>query len=474
MQPPRIIQGGMGAGVSSWRLAQAVSSLGQLGVVSGTALDQILARRLTDGDPGGHMRRALEAFPFPAMAERIRRTYFIEGGKAENEPYPVLPMPVKELPRELAELIVVANFVEVWLAREGHSNPVGINYLEKIQIPHLASLYGALLAGVGYVIVGAGIPLKIPDALDRLIGHEKASYPLHVIGAREGDDVTMTFDPREFRDRDLPPLERPKFLAIVSSNVLAASLVKKIGGRFDGFVIEGSTAGGHNAPPRGKLELDASGDVRYGDRDLVDLAKIRELGLPFWLAGGYGSHEHLQAALAEGAAGVQVGTMFAFCAESGFREDYKRAVIDHVLAGDITVRTDALASPTSFPFKVVQLSGTLSDEEAYRSRPRICDLGFLREPFRADDGTIGYRCPGEPANVYVKKGGEPDETAGRKCICNALLAAIGQPQRRKGNLEELGIVTSGLDLPQVARFVSQDRTEYHAADVVADLLGANA
>ena len=74
-QHPVIIQGGMGAGVSSWRLAQAVSRLGQLGVVSGTALDEIFVRRLQDGDPGGHMRRGLDAFPFPAMAERIWRTF---------------------------------------------------------------------------------------------------------------------------------------------------------------------------------------------------------------------------------------------------------------------------------------------------------------------------------------------------------------------------------------------------------------
>jgi len=63
---PVVIQGGMGAGVSNWRLARAVSALGQLGVVSGTALDQILVRRLQDGDPGGHMRRGLDAFPVPA------------------------------------------------------------------------------------------------------------------------------------------------------------------------------------------------------------------------------------------------------------------------------------------------------------------------------------------------------------------------------------------------------------------------
>ena len=46
---PKIIQGGMGAGVSSWSLANAVAKAGQLGVVAGTALDLILARRLHCG-----------------------------------------------------------------------------------------------------------------------------------------------------------------------------------------------------------------------------------------------------------------------------------------------------------------------------------------------------------------------------------------------------------------------------------------
>jgi len=61
----------MGVGVSKWRLANAVSRAGALGVVSGTVLDQVLARRLQDGDPGGHMRRGLDHFPFPEMAERV-------------------------------------------------------------------------------------------------------------------------------------------------------------------------------------------------------------------------------------------------------------------------------------------------------------------------------------------------------------------------------------------------------------------
>ncbi|HEY6553858.1 MAG TPA: nitronate monooxygenase, partial [Vicinamibacteria bacterium] len=46
---PQIIQGGMGVAVSSFGLARAVSREGQLGVVSGTALDVVLARRLQSG-----------------------------------------------------------------------------------------------------------------------------------------------------------------------------------------------------------------------------------------------------------------------------------------------------------------------------------------------------------------------------------------------------------------------------------------
>jgi NAD(P)H-dependent flavin oxidoreductase YrpB (nitropropane dioxygenase family) len=62
-RPPVIIQGGMGVGVSGWRLAQAVAATGQLGVVSGVALDAVLARRLQRGDPDGQVRRALACFP---------------------------------------------------------------------------------------------------------------------------------------------------------------------------------------------------------------------------------------------------------------------------------------------------------------------------------------------------------------------------------------------------------------------------
>lgn len=466
---PKIIQGGMGAGVSNWTLANAVSRLGQLGVVSGTALDVILSRRLQDGDPGGHMRRAIAAFPFPEMAGRVLAKHFVEGGRPEGAPYRAIPMYARTgSARELVELCIVANFVEVFLAREGHDGPVGINYLEKIQLPVLPSIYGAMLAGVAAVLMGAGIPIRVPGVLDRFVLHEAAEYPLAVTGSVEGDDTLMRFNPSDWIT-GAPALKRPLFLPIIASNTLALTLHRKANGRVDGFIIEGPTAGGHNAPPRGKPALSASGEPVYGERDVVDLVKMREIGLPFWLAGGRGTAEGLKDALASGAAGIQVGTAFAYCDESGLDAATKARVLKLAAAGAAHVFTDPVASPTGFPFKVVQLEGTMSSEAEYLARTRICDLGYLREPFRKADGATGYRCASEPVAHYVAKGGGEENAQGRKCLCNALMADIGIGQTR-GGIAEKTLVTSGDDVADIARFLRPGETSYSAADVVRRLL----
>ena len=85
---PVIIQGGMGIGISSWPLARAVSEQGQLGVVSGTALDNLLIRRLQDGDIGGNLRRAMDAFPSPAVASETLKRFFKPEGRAEGRVAP--------------------------------------------------------------------------------------------------------------------------------------------------------------------------------------------------------------------------------------------------------------------------------------------------------------------------------------------------------------------------------------------------
>jgi len=466
---PTIIQGGMGAGVSSWRLARAVSSLGQLGVVSGVALDAILARRLQHGDGDGSLRRALDQFPIRSMAERVLRKYFVPGGKQAGAPYLAVPVHSVEEARSLTELCIVGNFVEVFLAREGHDRPVGINYLEKIQMPHLPSIYGGMLAGVAVVLMGAGIATRIPGVLDRFETHQPATYEITVTGAESGEITAMHFDPRDYAP-NLPPLRRPQFLAIVASNVLASTMIRRSTGRVDGFIVEGPEAGGHNAPPRGKAQLDDSGQPVYGEKDFVDLDKIRELGLPFWLAGRQATPEKLHAALGLGAAGIQVGTAFALCEESGLKREYREALLQKSVSKTASVFTDPLASPTSFPFKVAMLENTLSDAQVYLARERVCDLGFLREAFRTADGSIGYRCPAEPINAYVSKGGDPANAAGRKCLCNALVSNIGLAQTRKNGYVEPPLITAGDDLVDIARFLPPGQSTYSARDVIETLL----
>ena len=465
---PSIIQGGMGVAVSGYRLARAVSRLGQLGVVSGTALDVVLARRLQLGDPDGELRRAIQHFPEPAVAERILQTYFIEGGKAPDAAFRSKPMFSASPKRRNDELAVLAGFVEVFLAKEGHDGVVGINFLEKIQPPTPSTLYGALLAGVDYVLVGAGIPRHIPGLIDGLVRHEAVVLPLHVTGDDEQGAAELRFDPREVVPAPPPALPRPRFIAIIASAALAVSLARHTPG-VDGFVVEGPTAGGHNAPPRGPLTLE-EGQPVYGPRDEVDLAKIGAVGLPFWLAGGYATPERLRRAQEQGAAGIQVGTVFAFCEESGIDPMLRAQVLKDVRDGGMQVRTDPLASPTGFPFKVVELEGTLSEAEVFEARVPRCDLGYLREVFRTEDGGLGYRCPAEPVDDFLRKGGKAEDIVGRKCICNGLMATAGLAQWRAG-APEPAIVTSGDDLKDLARLLPSGSDSYTAADVVDYLLG---
>jgi NAD(P)H-dependent flavin oxidoreductase YrpB (nitropropane dioxygenase family) len=320
-----------------------------------------------------------------------------------------------------------------------------------------------MLAGVDYVLMGAGIPREIPGALDALARHEPACIGMTVEGDAAATDV-LRFDPQKHWT-PAGALKRPAFLAIVSANSLAATLARKASGRVDGFIVEGPTAGGHNAPPRGEPRFNEGGEPLYGERDLVDFAKMRELGLPFWLAGGRGQAGAVRAALDMGASGVQVGTLFAYCEESGLAPELRQEVLAGIAQGKTRIRTDPRASPTGYPFKVVEVEGMHRQDE---SRERVCDLGYLRTAYRTAKGALGYRCPAEPVEAYVAKGGDVADTVGRRCLCNGLMSNIGLPQRREAG-DEPPLITSGDDLASVARLASSS-DGYTAADVIAHLL----
>jgi nitronate monooxygenase len=464
---PLVIQGGMGVGVSSWVLAKAVSMRGQLGVVSGTALDSLFVRRLQDGDIGGHLRRAMERFPIPEVSADVLKRYFLPEGRPAGTPYKPVPMYRQVVTKVRHQLTMLANFCEVYLAKEEHDGLVGINLLTKVQMPNLGSLYGAMLAGVDYVLMGAGIPRQIPGILDKLARIEAAELRLDITGATE--PVILKFDPAAC-GFESPPLKRPDFLAVVSSPVLAENLRRKASGKINGFVVEYSTAGGHNAPPRGGVKLGETGEPIYGPRDQVEPGKFREIGLPFWLAGGFGQAGKLREAQEYGAAGIQVGTAFALSRESGFDPGLKNEIIASIRRRDLKIFTDPVASPTGFPFKVANVAGTLADEEIYNKRTRICDIGVLREPFMKADGNVGFRCSAEPVDAYVAKGGDIAKTVGAKCLCNSLGASIGLGQHRSDGSDEAALITLGDDVASIAALLPAGAGGYSAGEVVARLL----
>jgi nitronate monooxygenase len=468
---PEIIQGGMGVGVSSWQLARQVSMNGQLGVVSGTAVAVTFARRLQEKETSDLMRDILSEFPFPEIAARVVAKYHPDQER-KGDKYTMVPMPTIVQSRALTELMVVANYAEVKLAKRGHKGLIGVNFLEKLQAPTLPSIYGAILADVDYVLMGAGIPIRIPGVITDLALNKDTSLPIKIAEDTQTEPTLAHFSPLEFADgAPLPVLRRPQFLAIISSATLGIHLMRSSYGAPDGFVVEHNIAGGHNAPPRGKYEFNLNGEPMYGIRDEIDIKAIAAIGLPFWLAGGYGNRDQVVAAQALGAKGVQVGTAFAFCEESGLNQTLKLEILEALRHGGATVKTDPLASPTGFPFKVVNVKGTIGEVETGDKRRRICDLGYLREPYRKENGTIGYRCPSEPVDDYVKKGGKIEDTVGRRCLCNGLVATMGLAQERKDGSVELPIVTAGDDLKYVLRFLAKGQLLYKAVDVLKVLLG---
>jgi NAD(P)H-dependent flavin oxidoreductase YrpB (nitropropane dioxygenase family) len=199
---------------------------------------------------------------------------------------------------------------------------------------------------------------------------------------------------------------------------------------------------------------------------VADLETLRALGLPFWLAGGFGTPDKLAEALAAGARGVQVGTAFALCEDSGMREDLRAQVRAGLREGSLDVRTDGRASPTGFPFKVAQLEGTMASPDVVAAREKVCDLGYLRTAFDRGDGSTGYRCPGEPDLVYIRKGGAPEDLEGRLCLCNGLAATAGIGQVRADGSQEQPVVTLGSDLPSMHAALDHFPSAWTAVEVV--------
>ncbi len=459
---PPIIQGGMGAAVSSWGLARTVANEGQLGVVSGTALETIVTRRLQNGDEGGHMREALAHFPYPETVERILNTFYRPEGR-KGEPFrPMRRLSIKPH-HEHDQLSAASNFVEVWLAKQSGNGKVGINFLEKLQTATPAALYGAMLAGVDAILMGAGIPREIPQLMTDFAQGKSGHLSIDSERPAGMAAPTLEFNPLESFGK-APELPRPAFLAIVTSEVLASYLARNEVTRPDGFVVEHFMAGGHNAPPRRMQDTETG----YGPRDEANLEKVADIGYPFWLAGGRSTPASVTEAINMGAEGVQVGSLFALSNESGLLPEYREQMLQAAREGNLRVRTDHRASPTGMPFKVVELPGTMGDANAatFKARPRLCDLGYLRSSHISEAGKVSYRCPAEPDVAFLKKGGEAADLEDRMCLCNGLVAAVGLGQERPDGYKEAPLLTLGATTSDVEGMLKEFPNGWSAVDVV--------
>lgn len=454
----------MGAAVSSWYLAQTVAREGQLGVVSGTALETIVARRLQNGDEGGHMREALSHFPYQDVAERLLDTFFLPEGRQGKPFRPMRRISIKAH-KEHDQLTAAANFVEVWLAKQSGNGKVGINFLEKLQTATPAALYGAMLAGVDAILMGAGIPREIPQIMTDFSQGRVGGLSIDSERPAGMAAPILEFDPMETFG-SAPEMPRPAFLAIVTAEVLASYLARNEVTRPEGFIVEHFMAGGHNAPPR-KLQDTETG---YGPLDEANISKVKDVGLPFWLAGGRATTASVKEAVEMGAEGVQVGSLFALSHESGLLPEYREQMLQAAREGNLRVRTDHRASPTGFPFKVVELPGTMGQEGVYKARPRLCDLGYLRSSHIDEAGKVSYRCAAEPVEPFLKKGGETEELAERICLCNGLTAAVGLGQERPDGYKEAPLLTLGATTSDVEGMLKEFPQGWSATDVVARLL----
>jgi len=473
MSKPLIIVGAQGIYGSPWHTVRKISKLGQIGVISSASMHNVLYRILRLGDPGGHYKRALEAFPDQGMAERVYGRYYKQGGIPPTEPFKPLEKFSLEPSRELIELTIVANFCQAWLAKENHDGIVGVNFLEKIQMLHSYALLGLLIANINLLFIGAGIATQFPKILDKLVRYEQATYKVDVIG--RGEKWPMEFNPREYLHCTMTELKKPLLIPIISLFVLAKSMTKMPGHGFDGFVIESpKKGGGHSMKARTKGQLTDDGQPMYGKKDEFDEAdfpKLQDIGLPFYLAGGYASPEKLAYAQSVGAAGIQVASIITLSEDSGYNPEYRDRMRRRAYNDELDVFISPDASPFGFPFKVVRISGTHGDPQVYAARKRRCFTGLLLQPcIKEGETTIRYRCSAEPIDSFCAKGGDIDDTFMTVCLCEGLKAGVDLPQRLRDGTFELPVFTLSNDLSFLPHLMSGENDRYWILDAFKYLL----
>lgn len=335
-----IIQGGMGIGISTPELSRAVNDEGGLGILSSACQDAIWSKKF---------------------------------GK-NVDMYSAVRM-------------------EIDSAKKG-GRIAGINIMRYIDRFYEISVKAAIDAGIDAIVVGAGMPLDLPNIAGK--NHNTALIPI---------------------------------VSSLRAFKIIIAKWERCGYRPDAVIVEGPKAGGHlgfKYEDLGKEENRLE-NLFPPIKDLAD-----KYGIPVIVAGGLYCHEDLAAFAKMGADGFQIGTRFLATYESGadfvFRKELIDCKIDDIIVAD--PQWNPPGSPCGLPFRIIKKSPMFIKSNL---RPPLCNKGYL---LQKDESGKYAACGAKNNNDKYF------------CICNGLGAAC------RIYLDEMPLWTVGENAYRVDKILS--------------------
>ncbi|MCL2297925.1 MAG: nitronate monooxygenase family protein [Proteobacteria bacterium] len=249
-----VVQGGMGIGISAHRLAGTVASLGAVGTIASIDL-----------------RRHHE--DLMAISNHAEKKIVDEAN-------------LTALDREIKAAQVIAQ----------GAGMIAVNVMRAVS-DYANYVRQACRSGADAIVMGAGLPLDLPDLID-----EKPSIGLiPILSDARGIQLVIKKWMRKGRLPDAVVIEHPRYAA----GHLGAARVEDINdSRFD-------------------FER-----VLPAMHDYFRAEGIGEKDVPMIVAGGINSHERVRQLIDMGASGVQLGTAFAVTQEGDAAEGFKRVLLD--------------------------------------------------------------------------------------------------------------------------------------------------
>lgn len=343
-----VVQGGMGVGISAHRLAGSVAALGALGTISSVDLrhhhPDLLAQSVNC-----HDHEALDKINLVALDREIRMALGIAAGRGA----------------------------------------IAVNIMKAVAA-HAAYVRQSCESGAHAIVMGAGLPLDLPDMV------------------RDFPDVAL-----------IPILSDARGVNIVVKKWLRKQRLP------DAIVIEHPRyAGGHLGATRIDEITDPRFDFEGAIAEILDM--LHKLGLeseriPLIAGGGIHTYQQVRDLLSMGASAVQIGTAFAVTEEGDADIAFKR-VLAEASPEDIVT----FMSVAGLPARAVRtpwLKNYLGREKALQSHakadPRRCVQGLncltmcgLRDGIAAAgqfciDTRLAYALKGDVKKGLFFRGSEP-------------------------------------------------------------------